>query len=79
MTDVCLLAMQGIHCNLHTGQEKQVLAGAKHTSCTIEMVNTTKQWDCAVIDEIQVRKHQISELLAYCAAFSCTDCMFWLI
>ena len=48
-------AIQGIHCNLHTGQERQVLAGAKHVSCTIEMINTAKQWDCAVIDEIQVR------------------------
>lgn len=48
--------MQGIHCNLHTGQERQVLAGAKHVSCTIEMINTAKQWDCAVIDEIQVRQ-----------------------
>ncbi len=51
-----LAAMQGIHCNLHTGQERQVLAGAKHVSCTIEMINTAKQWDCAVIDEIQVRQ-----------------------
>jgi ATP-dependent RNA helicase SUPV3L1/SUV3 len=49
------VAMQGIHCNLHTGQERQVLAGARHVSCTIEMINTAKQWDCAVIDEIQVR------------------------
>ena len=31
-----------------------MLAGAKHVSCTIEMVSTIKQWDCAVIDEIQV-------------------------
>ncbi|KAL0044525.1 hypothetical protein WJX82_011160 [Trebouxia sp. C0006] len=45
---------EGIHCNLHTGQERQVLAGAKHVSCTIEMINTAKQWDCAVIDEIQM-------------------------
>lgn len=46
--------MQGVHCNLHTGQERQVLAGAQHVSCTIEMASTTRQWDCAVIDEIQV-------------------------
>ena len=43
-----------MHCNLHTGQERQVLEGAKHVSCTIEMASTTRQWDCAVIDEIQV-------------------------
>ena len=48
------MVLQGVHCNLHTGQESQVLAGAKHVSCTIEMASTTRQWDCAVIDEIQV-------------------------
>ena len=50
----CEVMLQGVHCNLHTGQERQILAGAKHVSCTIEMASTTRQWDCAVVDEIQV-------------------------
>ena len=51
-----LMLMQGIFCNLHTGQERQVIEGARHAACTIEMINTTKHWDCAVLDEIQVCK-----------------------
>ena len=36
------------------GQEKQIVPGAQHTACTIEMVSTTQQVDVAVIDEIQM-------------------------
>ena len=46
--------LQGTLCNLYTGQERQELEGARHASCTIEMINTTKHWECAVLDEIQV-------------------------
>ena len=49
------VVLQGIFCNLHTGQERQEIEGARHASCTIEMINTTKHWECAVLDEIQVR------------------------
>ena len=58
--------LQGIHCNLITGQERQMLAGARHVSCTIEMVSTTKQWDCAVIDEIQVSSQSTSMVRLTC-------------
>lgn len=58
--------MQGVHCNLHTGQERQVLAGAQHVSCTIEMASTTRQWDCAVIDEIQVGPALASKAYVRC-------------
>ena len=36
------------------GQEKKWVPGAQHTSCTIEMTNTQKRVDVAVVDEVQV-------------------------
>jgi len=45
---------EGIYCSLVTGQEKQIVPGAEHISCTIEMLSTTKHVDVAVIDEIQM-------------------------
>lgn len=36
------------------------MEGALHTSCTIEMVNLSKRYDVAVIDEIQVTDSSIS-------------------
>jgi len=44
----------GCLCNLLTGQERRNVPGAEHTSCTVEMVNTSRRVDVAVIDEIQV-------------------------
>lgn len=38
------------------GQEKRLLPSATHTSCTIEMLNTFKPVDVAVIDEIQASR-----------------------
>lgn len=46
--------MQGVYCNLHTGQEKKDVPFANHLACTIEMCYLNKQWEVAVIDEIQV-------------------------
>ena len=40
---------------MRAGQERTEVEGALHTSCTIEMVNLSKRYDVAVIDEIQVR------------------------
>ena len=45
---------QGIHCNLHTGQEKKDVLFANHLACTVEMSYLSKQWEVAVIDEVQV-------------------------
>lgn len=36
------------------GQERKLVPGAMHTSCTIEMANLGRRVDVAVIDEIQV-------------------------
>lgn len=41
--------------NPAAGQERRMLPGANHTSCTIEMLNTGRRVDVAVIDEIQVQ------------------------
>lgn len=46
--------MEGTLCSLVTGQEKQEVPGAQHTSCTVEMIDMGKQVDVAVLDEIQL-------------------------
>jgi ATP-dependent RNA helicase SUPV3L1/SUV3 len=43
-----------VPCNLITGQERDEIEGAKHTSLTVEMANVSGEYQCAVIDEIQV-------------------------
>ena len=43
-----------VPCNLITGQERDEIEGAKHTSVTVEMAEVTTEYQCAVIDEIQV-------------------------
>lgn len=48
------LMMAGVPCNLITGEERVLISGARHTASTIEMLNTTKLVDVAVIDEIQM-------------------------
>ena len=48
------LNRQGIYTNLLTGQEKREVDFATHIACTLEMVNITKEYDVAVIDEIQM-------------------------
>lgn len=45
-----------IPCNLITGQERDEIEGAKHSSVTVEMADVTTNYQCAVIDEIQVLK-----------------------
>lgn len=44
----------GVPCNLITGEERQILPSARHTACTIEMMQSTQVVDVAVIDEIQM-------------------------
>jgi len=48
------LVASGVPCNLITGEERVIMAGAKHTASTIEMMNANKEVDVAVIDEIQM-------------------------
>jgi len=48
------LVAQGIRCNLLTGEEHDLMEGARHTACTVEMMNPEQEVDVAVIDEIQM-------------------------
>ncbi len=48
------LAERGIVANLITGEEKQLIEGATHTSSTVEMCQFNKVVDAAIIDEIQM-------------------------
>ncbi|MFC5499696.1 helicase-related protein [Caenimonas terrae] len=48
------LTAQGIPCNLMTGEEHDIVPGARHTACTMEMMNPQNEVDVAVIDEIQM-------------------------
>lgn len=48
------LAERGIIANLITGEEKQMIEGATHTSSTVEMCQFNKVVDAAIIDEIQM-------------------------
>ncbi|CAM6091766.1 unnamed protein product [Calypogeia fissa] len=43
-----------VACNLVTGQEKREVDGAKHTAMTVEMADVTRDYGCAIIDEIQM-------------------------
>ncbi|ONM09144.1 ATP-dependent RNA helicase SUV3, mitochondrial isoform X1 [Zea mays] len=43
-----------VPCNLITGQERNEIEGAKHSSVTVEMADMTTNYQCAVIDEIQM-------------------------
>lgn len=47
----------GIACDLVTGEEKILVnkdEPSNHVSCTVEMISTEKEYDVAVIDEIQM-------------------------
>lgn len=48
------LEERGVTTDLITGEEQKRQIGSTHTSSTIEMCNTNKIIDCAVIDEIQM-------------------------
>lgn len=48
------LMAAGVPCNLITGEERVLVAGAQHTASTIEMMNPGKAVEVAVIDEIQM-------------------------
>lgn len=44
----------GVPCSLWTGEEKIHVDNAKMIACTIEMLDTTKEYDFAIIDEYQM-------------------------
>lgn len=48
------LVAAGVPCNLITGEERVLMAGAQHTASTIEMMNPNRQVEVAIIDEIQM-------------------------
>lgn len=48
------LNSEGIKCNLLTGEEEIIVAGASHTCCTIEKLNLSDYYDVAIIDEAQL-------------------------
>ncbi len=48
------LMQAGIPCNLITGEERDLVEGAKHCASTIEMMNPSLEVDVAIIDEIQM-------------------------
>lgn len=43
-----------VPCDLITGQEREEVEGARHKSVTVEMADVSSDYDCAIIDEIQV-------------------------
>lgn len=65
----------GTICSLYTGQERKEVQGARHAACTVEMVSTTRRWDVAVIDEIQVRLSLLPKLQQQVAYSVCECCM----
>lgn len=48
------LNQKGVRCTLLTGEEVIEVEGATHTSSTIEMARLQQEFDCCVIDEIQM-------------------------
>lgn len=48
------LLQNNIKCNLITGQERDLIPNATHISCTVEKTDIKNNFDCAVIDEIQM-------------------------
>jgi ATP-dependent RNA helicase SUPV3L1/SUV3 len=49
-----IYSQAGVPCNLVTGEERDLVEGARHTASTIEMMNPSMEVDVAVIDEIQM-------------------------
>lgn len=45
---------RGLSCSLMTGEERVVVKDANFLSCTIEMLDVNKEYEVAIIDEIQM-------------------------
>ncbi|KAL9237641.1 hypothetical protein vseg_012166 [Gypsophila vaccaria] len=43
-----------VPCDLVTGQEREEVEGSKHVAVTVEMADVTTDYECAIIDEIQM-------------------------
>lgn len=48
------LNTSGVPCNLITGEQENLIDGAKHTASTVEKLDINKRYDVAVIDECQL-------------------------
>jgi len=48
------LAARGVAASLLTGEERDIIPGARHVACTVEMADTSRTIDVAVIDEAQM-------------------------
>lgn len=48
------LNAEGTLCSLKTGEEEKMVAGALHTSCTVEMFHEKEYYEVIVIDEAQM-------------------------
>ena len=48
------LLARGVPASLITGEERHIIADARHVACTVEMANTGRIVDVAVIDEAQM-------------------------
>lgn len=48
------LVASGVPCNLVTGEERDIMPGAQHTACTVEMLPADTPVEVAVLDEIQM-------------------------
>ncbi len=48
------LAARGVAASLLTGEERDIIPGARHVACTVEMADTSRIIDVAVIDEAQM-------------------------
>ena len=48
------LLARGVPASLITGEERHIIAEARHVACTVEMANTGRIVDVAVIDEAQM-------------------------
>jgi len=48
------LAARGVAASLLTGEERDIVPGARHVACTVEMADTSRIVDVAAIDEAQM-------------------------
>ncbi|HYZ61287.1 MAG TPA: helicase-related protein, partial [Acetobacteraceae bacterium] len=48
------LAARGVLASLVTGEERDIIPGARHVACTVEMAHTSRVVDVAVVDEAQM-------------------------
>ncbi len=48
------LNREGVPCNLVTGEEELLTENARHVSSTVEKLDLDREYDVAVIDEIQM-------------------------